>query len=91
MFIPQVLYIVEMNDVDVSHAFSQASPDLRMVFPLRRCRQSRNMEIMTGGTVTVIAAQILLPANVLVLMPLEVEAFCFGLEPARQLSRRLRH
>lgn len=57
MFIPQVLYIVEMNDVDVSHAFSQASPDLRMVFPLRRCRQSRNMEIMTGGTVTVIAAQ----------------------------------
>jgi hypothetical protein len=42
MLNPQVLYIVEINDVDVSLAFSQASPDLHMVFPLPAVKEHGN-------------------------------------------------
>jgi hypothetical protein len=47
MLNPQVLYIVEINDVDVSLAFSQARAQIFTW--CSRCRQSRNMEIMTGA------------------------------------------
>jgi hypothetical protein len=87
MLNPQVFYIVEIKDVDVSHAFSQASPDLHMVSPLPAVQKHGNHD----GIVTAIAAQ-----NPPAGERLGVDAFgsrslCFGLDPTVQLSRRLRH